>query len=96
MQRSADRLTRFLGTPRFVGWLTLAIALWIGTNLALQEAGLRTPDPAPFAYLQDVGELLGLYVTVLILVTQRRDDQLAEALSPAVGDAPDAPLTAPA
>ena len=62
-----------------MGWLTLVIVLWIGVNLALQFAGLQTPDPAPFAYLQDAGEGVGLYLTVLILVTQRREDQLTEA-----------------
>ena len=79
VQRAVDRLTRFVGRPRFVGWLTAVLALWIGGNLVLQLAGLGAPDPAPFAYLQDVGEVMGLYITVLILVTQRREDQLAEA-----------------
>ena len=79
VQRAVDRLTLLVSRPRFVGWLTLAIVLWIGVNLTLQLAGLHTPDPAPFAYLQDAGEVMGLYLTVLILVTQRREDQLTEA-----------------
>ena len=77
-QRIFDRLTRLVSRPRFVGWLTGAILLWIGVNLLLPLAGLRAPDPAPFSYLQDVGEVVGLYITVLILITQRREDQLAE------------------
>lgn len=79
VQRAVERTTRLVGRPRFVGWMTGAILLWIGGNVLAQVAGLHPPDPAPFAYLQDIGDLVGLYITVLILVTQRRDDQLAEA-----------------
>ena len=78
-QRAVDRLTSLVSRPKFVGWLTLAIVLWILLNLCLQLSGLRAPDPAPFAYLQDAGELVGLYIAVLILVTQRREDELTEA-----------------
>ena len=79
VQRAVARATSFIGRPRFVGWLTLAIVLWVGSNAVVQLAGLRAPDPAPFSYLQDIGELLGLYITLLILVTQRSDDRMAEA-----------------
>ena len=79
VQRAVERFTRWVGRPRFVGWMTLALLVWVAGNLALQAVGLRAPDPAPFAYLQDAGGLFGLYITVLILVTQRRDDQLTEA-----------------
>ncbi len=79
VQRAVARATDFIGRPRFVGWLTLAIVVWVGANALVQLAGARALDPAPFAYLQDAGELLGLYITLLILVTQRRDDQMAEA-----------------
>jgi uncharacterized membrane protein len=79
VQRTVGRLTRLVGRPKFVGWLTLIIALWIALNTAVQLSGGRAVDPAPFAYLQDAGELAALYITVLILITQRREDQLAEA-----------------
>ena len=79
VQRAVARLTDVMARPRFVGWLTLALGLWIAANALVQLAGHEAWDPAPFAYLQDAGELLSLYITLLILVTQRRDDQLAEA-----------------
>ncbi len=79
VQRAVDRLTRFVARPKFVGWLTAVIALWIVLNVLVQLSGRRAIDPAPFAYLQDGGELIALYITVLILVTQRREDELAEA-----------------
>ena len=71
-------MTRVVGRPRFVGLLTAAIVLWIGTNILLQALGIGSFDPPPYQWLQDIGGLLGLYITVLILITQRHEDQLAE------------------
>ena len=78
VQRVVARLTSIVGRPRFVGLLTLAIALWIGLNLGLRGLGLVAFDAPPFPWLQDVGAVLSLYITVLILITQRHDDQLSE------------------
>lgn len=78
-QRVVTRMTAFVARPRFVGLMTAVVLGWIAVNLALHVTG-RTPfDPAPFSYLEDIGELLGLYITVLILIAQRHDDQLAGA-----------------
>ena len=51
--------------------------LWIGANLFVDRVGAAAWDAPPFAWLQGVVGLLALYVTVLILTTQRREDQLA-------------------
>ena len=78
VQRTVARLTSAAGRPRFVGLLTLAILLWVGLNLALPLLGRPSLDPPPFAWLQDAAGLLSLYITSLILITQRHDEQLAE------------------
>jgi uncharacterized membrane protein len=77
VQRVVRRSVAFIGRPRFVGLLTILIAAWIAANLTL---GLhhRAFDPPPYPWLFDLGEALALYITVLILITQRRDDQLAD------------------
>lgn len=77
VQRVVRRSVAFIGRPRFVGLLTALILCWAGANLAL---GLhhRAFDPPPYPWLFDLGEALALYITVLILITQRRDDQLAD------------------
>lgn len=77
LQRLVDRLTAAIGQPRFIGALTAVMLLWIGGNLMAGWAGRRPWDPAPFVWLDGAVGLLALYVTVLILTTQRRDDQLA-------------------
>ena len=78
VQRAVARLTSIVGRPRFVGVLTLVIISWIGLNLGLRAMGAVEFDAPPFPWLQDVGAVLSLYITVLILITQRHDDQLSE------------------
>ena len=77
LQRSVERLTAWIGRPQFIAALTAIVVLWIGINLLLGAASVFSWDPPPFAWLQGTLGLLALYVTVLILTTQRREDQLA-------------------
>ncbi len=77
MQRLVDRLTAWIGRPGFLGGMTVVVMAWIAANVAVSVTGGKPWDEAPFAWLQGVIGLLALYVTVLILTTQRREDQLA-------------------
>lgn len=63
--------------PRFLGALTLAIVLWIGGNLLAARAGIRPWDPAPFSWLEMAVSLSALYTTVIILIAQKREDELS-------------------
>jgi uncharacterized membrane protein len=76
-QRFTESLTASAGQPRFVAWLTFAVAGWILVNLLLMLLGYRPFDAPPFAWLEGAVSLAALYMTVLILSTQRRDDELA-------------------
>jgi uncharacterized membrane protein len=78
LQRVVDRLTALLGRPRFIGVLTGIVAGWIGVNLAVAALGYRPIDPPPFTWLWGAASLASLYTALLILVTQRREDQLAQ------------------
>jgi uncharacterized membrane protein len=77
LQRVVERLTAWIGRPRFIAALTIVVSLWIGCNLVVLLSGSKPWDAPPFNWLQGGFGLLALYVTVLILTTQRRDDQLA-------------------
>ncbi len=77
LQRMVERLTAWIGRPQFIAALTVIVALWIGSNLLVRSSGVFAWDPPPFGWLQGLVGLLALYVTVLILTTQRREDQLA-------------------
>jgi uncharacterized membrane protein len=78
LQRVVDRLTALLARPRFIGVLTGIVAGWIGLNLAAAALGYRPIDPPPFTWLWGAVSLTSLYMVVLILATQRREDQLAQ------------------
>ena len=77
LQRLVERLTAWIGRPNFIAGLTAVVAFWVGGNLLATRLGSTPWDEAPFAWLQGALGLMALYVTVLILTTQRREDQLA-------------------
>jgi uncharacterized membrane protein len=76
LQRIVDRTTAAVGRPVFVGLLTAAVLVWVLLNLAALWRGSQPWDAPPFPWLQDLISLVALYTTVLILVTQRHEDQL--------------------
>jgi uncharacterized membrane protein len=78
LQRVVDRMTALLGRPGFIGLLTVLVGGWIGANLLAAALGYRALDPPPFSWLQGAASVMSLYMVVLILVTQRREDQLSQ------------------
>ena len=78
VQRAVDRMTRFVGRPRFVGLMTAAFSIWILLNVALHLLKREPFDPLPFPWLETFATLLALYISVLILITQRRENELTE------------------
>lgn len=81
LQRLVDRVTVLVGRPSFVGLLTAGVVGWVLANLATAWLGHEPVDPPPFYWLQDIVGLMALYITVLILTTQRREDQLGGTAS---------------
>ena len=75
LQRLVERLTARAGRPAFVALLTVVVVAWMTLNVVLVAVG-RTPlDAPPFFWLQGAVALTALYMTVLILTTQRREDE---------------------
>ena len=77
IQRVVDRLVRLVSRARFVAMVTGFVAGWIALNLVLGRFGAAFDAP-PFPTLQGVAQLAALYITVLILITQRHEDELTE------------------
>jgi uncharacterized membrane protein len=71
-------LTRALGRPVFVIAIAAAIAAWILGNLAVRNFGGQPLDVPPFPWLQGTVSGLGLLMTILVLSTQQRDDEIGE------------------
>ncbi len=74
-QKTIDRLTGLVGTPATLIALTAGVAIWAGGIVAFAPAG---SDPGAFGWLELATACAALFVSVLILVTQRREDMLAE------------------
>jgi uncharacterized membrane protein len=73
-QRLIEKVTASAGSPRFVAVLSLVTVGWVAFNLVL---GPHAWDAPPFAWLQGITGLGALYMAILILSTQRRDNLLA-------------------
>ncbi|WP_156725913.1 DUF1003 domain-containing protein [Streptomyces apocyni] len=70
--RMSEKIARFLGTGRFIVWMTVAIVLWLAWNVLAPEE-LRF-DEFPFIFLTLVLSLQASYAAPLILLAQNRQD----------------------
>jgi uncharacterized membrane protein len=75
LQKLVDRVTDGIGRPWFVAILCAVVVVWIAATALLTD-GERAQ--ASFAWLELAAAVLALLVSLLILVTQRREDVLAE------------------
>lgn len=76
LQRVVDHMAKLFSRPWFIGAISIVIAGWIGLNLISATLGRHTIDPPPFAWLGGAISLTSLYMVVLILASQKREDQL--------------------
>ncbi|WP_329271261.1 DUF1003 domain-containing protein [Streptomyces sp. NBC_01451] len=70
--RLSERIARFLGTGRFIVWMTVVIILWVVWNVSA-PADLRF-DHYPFIFLTLMLSLQASYAAPLILLAQNRQD----------------------
>ena len=80
-QRTIERLINQLGQPAAVAVIAAILVAWVGVNVALSSLHMprfRPFDAAPFAYLQALVSAAALFMTMLILASQRHENRLAE------------------
>ncbi|GAA3976582.1 DUF1003 domain-containing protein [Streptomyces marokkonensis] len=70
--RLSERVARFLGTGRFIVWMTVVIILWVVWNVSAPSS-LRF-DEYPFIFLTLMLSLQASYAAPLILLAQNRQD----------------------
>jgi uncharacterized membrane protein len=75
-QKWIDRFTALIGRPAFVITLATLLLTWIAANVVATHLGRRAIDPPPFFWLQGTITMGTWLVASLILMTQRREDQL--------------------
>ena len=78
LQQVVDQMTSVVARPAFIGGVTVAVIAWIVLNLMLQHVAGWRIDPPGFPHLQGAGELAAIYITALVLMSQRRKDEISE------------------
>ncbi|MFI9047498.1 DUF1003 domain-containing protein [Streptomyces sp. NPDC053427] len=68
--RLSEKIARFLGTGRFIVWMTVVVIVWVGWNV-LAPGHLRF-DEFPFIFLTLALSLQASYAAPLILLAQNR------------------------
>ena len=69
----AEQFARFMGTARFLMWMTLFVIVWMAWN-TLAPGDLRF-DEFPFIFLTLMLSLQASYAAPLILLAQNRQEQ---------------------
>ncbi|WP_031479285.1 DUF1003 domain-containing protein [Streptomyces bicolor] len=70
--RFSERIARFIGTGRFLVWMTVVIIVWVLWNIAAPSS-LKF-DEYPFIFLTLALSLQASYAAPLILLAQNRQD----------------------
>jgi uncharacterized membrane protein len=68
--RLSERVARFIGTGRFLVWMTVVIIVWVAWNIF--APGQLRFDPYPFIFLTLALSLQASYAAPLILLAQNR------------------------
>jgi uncharacterized membrane protein len=75
VERVFENMMALLARAATAGFLTVFVAAWIGANLLL---GRRAFDAPPFQMLAALLTLFAVYMTIIILIVQRRTQKLGE------------------
>ena len=71
--RFAESFARFMGTARFLGWMTVFVAVWVAWNAPGGPDRSRW-DEYPFIFLTLMLSLQASYAAPLILLAQNRQE----------------------
>lgn len=76
-QRFVERLTAKIASPTSLYIISIVVVAWIGLNTWAYATGRRALDAPPFYGLQGVCTLTALLISTMVLITQRRQGELA-------------------
>ena len=74
-ERMLEAAVEAFGRPAFAGLLTAFVVVWLAIDV---WPGRASFDPPPFSLLGNLLSLFALYMTVLILIVQRRTQRLGD------------------
>ena len=78
IQRLANRVTATLGRPLALAVIIGVVTLWIAGNYVARLMGSHALEEFPFPDLEFVATITALVVALLILTTQRHEEELAD------------------
>jgi len=79
MQTIADRLNEAASSPRFLAVHGLWFTIWVAWNSgSLRRIRLEPFDPYPFGFLTLVVSLEAIFLSIFILMAQKRESAIAE------------------
>ena len=70
----SEKFARFMGTPRFLIWMTIFVAVWLAWNTFAPEAAQFDPRALNYTLLTLILSLQASYAAPLILLAQNRQD----------------------
>ena len=72
--RWSERFARFMGTPRFIVYMTIFVAVWLARTTFADEAFQFDPRELNYTLLTLILSLQASYAAPLILLAQNRQD----------------------
>ena len=72
--RASEAFARFMGTPQFLLWMSLFVAVWLGWNTFMPESAQFDPRALNYTLLTLILSLQASYAAPLILLAQNRQD----------------------
>ncbi len=70
----SEKFARFMGTPRFLIWMTIFVAVWLTWNTFAPEGAQFDPRALNYTLLTLMLSLQASYAAPLILLAQNRQD----------------------
>ncbi len=71
-QRAIEKITAVIARPQSIYAVVAGAMLWIAYNVAAPPLGLPRIDAPPFFWLQGVVSFSALFMTTMVLTTQKR------------------------
>jgi uncharacterized membrane protein len=78
VHRAVEGVTLFVASPGFAGLIAAVVVVWTGANSLAPAFALKPIDPWPFNGLEGIAGVTALFMTVFILITERRENELSE------------------
>ena len=77
-QRTAEKITEWLGRSRFLYLLIFVMSAWVIVNLLAHLLGFAPFDPPPFNLLISIVNVTAVLISSVVLISQNRQGKLAE------------------